>query len=58
MVHMMQYKIVISESTIVAACRNTSIRISEKFKSDKKVRWLRDTVSLITRCRVIALDLR
>ena len=37
-----------SESMIVAACHNTSIGISEKFKSDKKVRWLSDMG--ITRC--------
>ena len=40
MMHMMHYKLVISESKIVAACHNTSIRISEIFNVDKKVRFL------------------
>ena len=35
MMHMMHYKLVISESKTVAACHNTSIRISEIFKVDK-----------------------
>ena len=40
MMHMMHYKLVISGSKIVAACHNTSIRISEIFNVDKKVRLL------------------
>ena len=40
MMHMMHYKLVISGRKIVAACHNTSIRISEIFNVDKKVSLL------------------
>ena len=36
MMHMIHYKLVISESKTVAACHNTSIRISEIFNVDEK----------------------
>ena len=36
MMHMIHYKLVISESKTVAACHNTSIIISEKFNVDQK----------------------
>ena len=38
MMHTMHYKLAILESKIVAACHYTSIRISEIFNVDKKVR--------------------
>ena len=52
--HLMQYKLVISENMIIATCHNTSIRFLEIFNVDKKVRWLSDRVhvSLITRCEL------
>ena len=37
MMHMMQYKLVISDSTIVQACYDTNIRISEIFNAGKKM---------------------
>ena len=45
MMHMMQYKLVISESTIVAACHIT--RFYEMLNVDQTVRWLCDRVSFI-----------
>ena len=52
MMHIMQYKLDILENMIIATCHNTSIRFPEIFNVDKKVRWLSDRVSLITRCEL------
>ena len=50
MVHMKQHRLLILHKTIVAACYNTRIRIFEIRIVDKKVQWLNDRASLITRC--------